>query len=280
MHIERNTGLVLEGGGMRGVFTSGVLDAFMKHGVYFRHVVAVSAGACNGMSYISRQPRRARLSNIDFLTQYGYIGWRHLLRQGCIFDQELLYDKFPNEYVPFDFDTYFQWSATFEMVTTNCLTGQAEYLTESNDRQRSLDIVRASSSLPYVSKIVRVDGIPMLDGGIVDSIPVMRAIETGHPQNVVILTRNKGYRSKERDRKIPAFVYKKYPRLRVALSRRVAAYNRQLDLVERLEELGKVVCIRPQRPMEVGRMEKDIGRLERLYQEGFMLGNAFCETLS
>lgn len=280
MHIERNTGLVLEGGGMRGVFTSGVLDAFMKHGVYFRYVVAVSAGACNGMSYISRQPRRARLSNIDFLTQYGYIGWRHLLKQGCIFDQELLYDKFPNEYLPFDFDTFFQWSATFEMVTTNCLTGQAEYLTESKDRQRSLDIVRASSSLPYVSKIVMVDGIPMLDGGIVDSIPVMRAIETGHPQNVVILTRNKGYRSKERDRKIPPFVYKKYPRLRVALSRRVAAYNEQLELVERLEELGKVVCIRPQRPMEVGRMEKDIGRLERLYQEGFMLGNAFCETLS
>lgn len=280
MHIERNTGLVLEGGGMRGVFTSGVLDAFMKHGVYFRYVVAVSAGACNGMSYISRQPRRARLSNIDFLTQYGYIGWRHLLRQGCIFDQELLYDKFPNEYIPFDFDTFFQRSATFEMVTTNCLTGQAEYLTESKDRQRSLDIVRASSSLPYVSKIVMVDGIPMLDGGIVDSIPVMRAIETGHPQNVVILTRNKGYRSKERDRKIPPFVYKKYPRLRVALSHRVAAYNEQLELVERLEELGKVVCIRPQRPMEVGRMEKDIGRLERLYQEGFMLGNAFCETLS
>ena len=280
MHIERNTGLVLEGGGMRGVFTSGVLDAFMKHGVYFRYVVAVSAGACNGMSYISRQPRRARLSNIDFLTQYGYIGWRHLLTQGCIFDQKLLYDKFPNEYLPFDFDTFFQWSATFEMVTTNCLTGQAEYLTESKDRQRSLDIVRASSSLPYVSKIVMIDGIPMLDGGIVDSIPVMRAIETGHPQNVVILTRNKGYRSKERDRKIPPFVYKKYPRLRVALSRRVAAYNEQLELVERLEELGKIVCIRPQRPMEVGRMEKDIGRLERLYQEGFMLGNAFCETLS
>ena len=280
MHIERKTGLVLEGGGMRGVFTSGVLDAFMKHGVYFRYVVAVSAGACNGMSYISRQPRRARLSNIDFLTQYGYIGWRHLLKQGCIFDQELLYDKFPNEYLPFDFDTFFQWSATFEMVTTNCLTGQAEYLTESNDRQRSLDIVRASSSLPYVSKIVMVDGIPMLDGGIVDSIPVMRSMETGHPQNVVILTRNKGYRSKERDRKIPPFVYKKYPRLRVALSHRVAAYNEQLELVERLERLGKVVCIRPQRPMEVGRMEKDIGRLERLYQEGFMLGNAFCETLS
>lgn len=280
MHIERNTGLVLEGGGMRGVFTSGVLDAFMKHDVYFRYVVAVSAGACNGMSYISRQPRRARLSNIDFLTQYGYIGWRHLLKQGCIFDQELLYDKFPNEYIPFDFDTFFQRSATFEMVTTNCLTGQAEYLTEVKDRQRSLDIVRASSSLPYVSKIVTVDGIPMLDGGIVDSIPVMRAVETGHPKNVVILTRNKGYRSKERDRKIPHFIYKKYPRLRVALSHRVAVYNAQLELVERLEAAGRIVCIRPERPMEVGRMEKDTGKLERLYEEGFTLGNTFCEALS
>lgn len=280
MHIERNTGLVLEGGGMRGVFTSGVLDAFMKHDVYFRYVVAVSAGACNGMSYISRQPRRARLSNIDFLTQYGYIGWRHLLKQGCIFDQELLYDKYPNEYVPFDFDSFFQRSATFEMVTTNCLTGQAEYLTEVKDRQRSLDIVRASSSLPYVSKIVMVDGIPMLDGGIVDSIPVMRAVETGHPKNVVILTRNKGYRSKERDRKIPHFIYKKYPRLRVALSHRVAVYNAQLELVERLEAAGRIVCIRPERPMEVGRMEKDTGKLERLYEEGFTLGNTFCEALS
>lgn len=280
MHIERNTGLVLEGGGMRGVFTSGVLDAFMKHDVYFRYVVAVSAGACNGMSYISRQPRRARLSNIDFLTQYGYIGWRHLLKQGCLFDQELLYDKYPNEYVPFDFDSFFQRSATFEMVTTNCLTGQAEYLTEVKDRQRSLDIVRASSSLPYVSKIVMVDGIPMLDGGIVDSIPVMRAVETGHPKNVVILTRNKGYRSKERDRKIPHFIYKKYPRLRVALSHRVAVYNAQLELVERLEAAGRIVCIRPERPMEVGRMEKDTGKLERLYEEGFTLGNTFCEALS
>lgn len=280
MHIERNTGLVLEGGGMRGVFTSGVLDAFMKHDVYFRYVVAVSAGACNGMSYISRQPRRARLSNIDFLTQYGYIGWRHLLKQGCIFDQELLYDKYPNEYVPFDFDSFFQRSATYEMVTTNCLTGQAEYLTEVKDRQRSLDIVRASSSLPYVSKIVMVDGIPMLDGGIVDSIPVMRAVETGHPKNVVILTRNKGYRSKERDRKIPHFIYKKYPRLRVALSHRVAVYNAQLELVERLEAAGRIVCIRPERPMEVGRMEKDTGKLERLYEEGFTLGNTFCEALS
>lgn len=278
MQIDRNTGLVLEGGGMRGVFTSGVLDAFMKHDLYFRYVVAVSAGACNGMSYISRQPRRARFSNIDLLSKYDYIGLRHLVTQGCIFDQKLLYDKFPNEYAPFDFDTYFSSSSIFEMVTTNCLTGLPAYLTEQQNKQRALDIVRASSSLPFVSKIVEVDQIPMLDGGITDSIPVIRSMTTGHHKNVVILTRHKGYRSSERDRKIPHFIYKKYPRLRVALSRRVAAYNEQLELVDRLEAAGQIVCIRPQDPVEVGRMEKDTTKLEQLYQEGYMLGNDFCQS--
>lgn len=279
MRINRNTGLVLEGGGMRGVFTSGVLDAFMKHDVYFHYAVAVSAGACNGMSYISRQPRRARLSNIDMLAQYDYISLKHLVRQGCIFDPVLLYDRLPNELIPFDWNTYFKYSENFEMVTTNCLTGQAEYLSDHEDKQRSLDIVRASSSLPYVSKVVDVDGIPMLDGGIVDSIPVEHAMQLGHDMNVVVLTRNKGYRSDEKDRKIPPFVYKNYPRLRVALSHRVKAYNAQLQLVDDLEAAGKIVCIRPERPLEVGRMEKDVQKLERLYEEGFTLGERFCQGL-
>ncbi len=280
MTIDKNTGLVLEGGGMRGVFTSGVLDGFMKHGLYFNYVVAVSAGACNGMSYISHQPRRARVSNIDYLARYNYIGIRHLVTQGCIFDTKLLYDKFPNEYIPFDFDTFFNNPATFEMVATNCLTGRAEYLSERHDRQRALDAVRASSSLPYVSKIVDVDGVPMLDGGIVDSIPVERSISLGHDKNVLILTRNKGYRSSGKDYKIPHFIYKSYPRLRVVLSHRLEAYNRQLDLVDRLESEGRVICIRPERPMEVTRMEKDTDKLERLYEEGFALGERFCEEHS
>lgn len=276
MHIDRNTGLVLEGGGMRGVFTSGVLDAFMKHELYFRYVVAVSAGACNGMSYISRQPRRARLSNIDFLPKYNYIGLRHLVTQGCIFDQKLLYDRFPNELIPFDYDEFFRHSAGFEMVATNCQTGRAEYLSETGDRQRAIDIVRASSSLPYVSKIVWVDGKPMLDGGIVDSIPIRHAQEMGHAFNVVITTRNYGYRESGHDRKTPRFIYRHYPRLRVALSHRIQAYNDQLQLVEDLERAGDIVVIRPQRPMEVSRMEKDTDKLERLYEEGFRLGDEFC----
>ena len=276
MKINGKTGLVLEGGGMRGVFTSGVLDAFMKHDLYFPYVVAVSAGACNGMSYVSRQPRRARISNIDYLARYKYIGIRHLVTQGCIFDRELLYDKFPNQLLPFDFDEYFKHAKGFEMVTTNCLTGKAMYLSETSDRQRSLDIVRASSSLPYVSKIVTVDSIPMLDGGIIDSIPINRAIETGHEHNVVILTRNKGWRDTGKDRKVPAFIYKNYPRLRVALSHRHVVYNQQIDLIDRLEAEGKITCIRPMRPMEVGRIENDVEKLERLYEEGFAIGEKFA----
>lgn len=276
MKINGKTGLVLEGGGMRGVFTSGVLDAFMKHDLYFRYIVAVSAGACNGMSYVSRQPRRARISNIDYLARYKYIGIRHLVTQGCIFDRELLYDKFPNQLLPFDFNEYFKHAKGFEMVTTNCLTGKAMYLSETSDRQRSLDIVRASSSLPYVSKIVTVDGIPMLDGGIIDSIPINRAIETGHEHNVVILTRNKGWRDTGKDRKVPAFIYKNYPRLRVALSHRHVVYNQQIDIIDRLEAEGKITCIRPMRPMEVGRIENDVEKLERLYEEGFAIGEKFA----
>ena len=277
MQIDRKTALVLEGGGMRGVFTSGVLDAFMKHDLTFPYIVAVSAGACNGMSYVSHQPRRARISNIDYLARYKYIGLRHLVTQGCIFDRELLYDKFPNQYLPFDFDTFFSSPMTFEMVTTNCLTGQPMYLSERHDRQRALDIVRASSSLPYVSKIVDVDGIPMLDGGIVDSIPLQHAIDMGHPTNVLVLTRNRGYRNTGKDMKIPRFIYRKYPRLRVVLSRRLAAYNAQLEYVERMEDEGRVICSRPEHPMEVDRIEKDIAKLERLYEEGFALGERFCE---
>lgn len=277
MQVNWNTGLVLEGGGMRGTFTSGVLDGLMKNNVYFHYVVAVSAGACNGLSYMSHQIRRARISNIDYLAKYKYIGLRHFVTQGCIVDRKLLYKDFPDKLLPYDYDTFFNNPDEFEMVTTNCLTGRACYLSEKSDRQRLIDICLASSSLPYVCKIVTVDGIPMLDGGIVDSIPVLHSIERGHKTNVLVLTRNKGYRSTEKDHKIPHFIYKNYPRLRVALSHRCEAYNRQLDMIDEMEERGEIVCIRPERPMEVGRMERDVEKLERLYEEGFHLGEKFCK---
>lgn len=266
---------------MRGVFTSGVLDAFMKYKLYFHYIVAVSAGACNGLSYASRQPRRARISNIDMLAKYDYIGLRHLVTQGCIFDPDLLYHRFPYELIPFDYEAYFHNCRNgdiFEMVVTNCQTGFAEYLSESSgDTHRLNALARASSSLPYVSKIVEVDSKELLDGGIVDSIPILRSIETGHKTNVVISTRNKGWRDTGRDHKQPKFIYRNYPRLRVALSRRIEAYNRQLDLVDELEEQGKILVIRPEEPIVVGRMEKDVDKLEHLYEEGFRLGEQFVK---
>lgn len=277
MQITSNTGLVLEGGGMRGVFTSGVLDALMKHEVYFPYVVAVSAGACNGLSYMSRQPRRARWSNIDMLQKYDYISLKSLIVNGSIFDPNILYERFPEEFIPFDYETYEQNKAVFEMVTTNCRTGRAMYLSERHDHHRLTQIVKASSSLPFVTQITEVDGIPMLDGGIVDSIPIVRSIDTGHQENVVVLTRNRGYRSSEPDMKIPRFIYKKYPRLRVALSRRTAEYNKQLELIERMEDWGEIIVIRPERPLEVGRICQDVEKLERLYEEGFQLGERYVE---
>ncbi len=260
---------------MRGVFTSGVLDAFMKHDIYFPYVVAVSAGACNGLSYMSRQPRRARWSNIDMLQKYDYISLHSLIRNGSIFDPNILYERFPREFIPFDYHTYESNPATFEMVTTNCLTGRAMYLSERHDHQRLTQIVKASSSLPFVAQITDVDGIPMLDGGIVDSIPVVRSIDTGHHENVIVLTRNRGYRSSEPDFKIPKLIYGNYPRLRVALSRRTEEYNKQLELIERMEDWGEVIVIRPERPLEVGRITHDVAKLERLYEEGFALGERF-----
>lgn len=275
MKINRNTGLVLEGGGMRGVFTSGVLDAFMKHDLYFRYVVAVSAGACNGVSYMSHQIRRARIANINMLGQYDYIGLKNLITQRSIFDRKLLYDEFPNKLVPFDWETYSKSGAEFEVVTTNCHTGRSEYLSEYKNPQRLNDIIMASSALPFVSSVVEVDGTPMLDGGIIDSIPIQRAVDTGHDFNIVISTRNMGYRSKGHDMKLPHLIYDEYPRLRVALSHRIEAYNEQLEMMERMERWGEIVVIRPERPLEVGRVTRDTDKLERLYEEGFRLGEEF-----
>lgn len=265
----QHMGLVLEGGGMRGVFTCGVLDYFMDKGIEFPYGVGVSAGACNGLSYMSRQRGRARYSNIELLDKYHYIGLKHLWYQHSILDQKLLYELFPEEILPYDYDTYQKNPARFEMVTTNCVTGRACYLEEKTDKVRLLAIAKASSSLPYVCPIAYVDGKPMLDGGIVDSIPVLRAVEQGYGRNVVVLTRNRGYRKEEKDIRVPRFVYRRYPRLRVVLSNRCRVYNQQLEMVERMEDEGRIVVIRPERRVVVNRIERDIKKLTALYEEGY-----------
>lgn len=262
-------GLVLEGGGMRGVFTSGVLDYLMDNKVQFPYVIGVSAGACNGLSYISNQRGRARTSNIELLEEYDYISIKHLFSKRNILDSDLLFYEFPEHIVPFDYDTYFSSPMRFVMVTTNCLTGEANYLEDKKSKERVIDIVKASSSLPFVSPITYVDEVPMLDGGIVDSIPLAHAVQEGYTKNLVVLTRPKGYRKETKDIKVPSFIYRKYPKLREALSSRCAAYNAQLDLVDEYEEKGLIMTIRPQQPVEVDRLEKDVKKLETLYEEGY-----------
>lgn len=269
MTIDNQTGLVLEGGGMRGVFTCGVLDYLMDHDIRFPYTIGVSAGACNGLSYMSRQRGRAKYSNIDLLEKYHYIGLKHLLKKRNILDFDLLFTEFPEHILPYDYQAYFNSSGRYVMVTTNCLTGEANYFEEKEDKNRVIDIVRASSSLPFVCPIAYVDGIPMLDGGIVDSIPLQRAIDDGYRNNVVVLTRNRGYRKENKDIRVPSFVYRKYPKIREALSRRCAVYNEQLEMVERMEEEGNITVIRPRKPVVVDRIERDIHKLTDLYEEGY-----------
>ena len=273
MNNDNKTALVLEGGGLRGVFTCGVLDCFMDHGVRFPFTVGVSAGACNGLSYMSGQRGRARSSNIDLMEKYHYVGFRYLLTQGCIMDFKLLFEDFPEKIIPYDYDAYFANPDRYVMVTTNCLTGKAEYLEEKSSSERVMSIVRASSSLPFLTKITDVDGVPMLDGGIADSIPVAYAMEQGYEKMVVVLTRNKGYRKKNGRMRIAKVFYRRYPQLQKTLSERNAVYNRTMDLIEKLEAEGRIIVIRPERPVEVGRMEKDTGKLSALYQEGYEIAS-------
>ena len=273
MKIDNNTALVLEGGGLRGVFTCGVLDCFMDYGIRFPFTVGVSAGACNGLSYMSGQRGRAKSSNIDLMDKHHYVGLKYLLTQGCIMDFKLLFEDFPEKIIPYDYEAYFSNPDRYVMVTTNCLTGKAEYLEEKSSSERVMSIVRASSSLPYVTKITYVDGIPMLDGGIADSIPVRFALDQGYEKLVVILTRNRGYRKKDGKTRIAKAFYRKYPALQNALIERNIVYNRTMDLIESLEDQGKITVIRPIRPVEVGRMEKDTAKLSALYQEGYDIAN-------
>ena len=266
---DKNTALVLEGGGMRGVFTCGVLDYLMDHKISFPYAIGVSAGACNGLSYMSHQRGRGKYSNIDLLAKYKYIGIRPLVKKRGLIDQQLLFHRFPDRILPYNYKAYAENPARFEMVTTDCRTGRACYWEEKHNEKRIIEIVKASSSLPYACPIIYVDGRPMLDGGIVDSIPLLRAYEQGYDKCVVVLTRNKGYRKSTKRVPVPSFIYKKYPRLRVALRNRNKLYNEQLELVERLEEEGKIIVIRPEKPIVVGRMETSVKKLTDLYNQGY-----------
>lgn len=269
--ITDRTGLVLEGGGMRGIFTIGVLDNFMDRGIKFPYIIGVSAGACNALSYISGQRGRAKYTNTELLAERKYIGFKYLLTKRNIMDFDLLFHDLPEEIYPYDYDALARSSERFEVVTTSCITGKACYLQEKNDPKRVIDLVKASSSLPFVCPISYVDGEPMLDGGIADSIPIERALSQGFDNNLVVLTRNIGYRKPAKPTKVPFFFYRKYPNAKKAIRLRNSIYNKEIELVEQMEKEGSVAVLRPIKPIEVGRMERDTDKILALYNEGYNL---------
>ena len=274
--------IVLEGGATRGVFTSGILDYLMEEDLYFSHVIGVSAGSCNGVDYVSRQIGRTKKCMIPEKKEYSYYsGVRSAIKEKSILDMDMVFDTFPKKIYPFDFETYFQSDMVCEIVTTNCETGKAEYMTEQSDPDRLMKLCRASSSMPLLSPIVNIDGVPYLDGGLADSVPIRRALQSGNEKIVLVLTRNPGYRKKPISKgtvKLYRRAYKKYPNLVHAAIYRNHVYNKTMELVERLEEEGKIFVIRPLVPT-VSRLERDETALTAFYQHGYNLMKRQREAL-
>lgn len=266
----KKIGLILEGGGTRGVFTAGVLDYLMEQELWFPYVCGVSAGACNAVDYISRQPGRTKKCLIVTEKEHKYLSMKNFIKYRSLFDMDMLFRRYPDEIHPFDYETYQNSPIKCELVVTNCITGKAEYLDDRKNRRRLMDICRASSSMPVVSPMVPIDGIPYLDGGLADSIPLLRAQELGFEKNIVILTRGKGYRKKHSSKADHIYhsLFKKYPALTETMCSRPEVYNETLDYVEQEELKGTIFVIRPKQPA-VSRTEKDIDRLEAFFQHGY-----------
>lgn len=268
----KNIGLVLEGGGMRGIYTTGVLDFFMDNDLYIPYVIGVSAGACQGVSYVSKQRGRGERAILNHIENPRYISKRNLLFKRSIMDMDFLFDEIPNIYEPFDYDTFFENEQKFILVGTSCRTGEAIYFDGKKDRNEKflLDACRASSSLPFLTPIVDVNGEPVLDGGISDSIPIRKSIADRNEKNIIVLTRGKEYRKKPSN---TAFVakkmYKAYPKLQETIANRYKVYNETLDYIEKLEEQGDVFVIRPKKKVEIKRMEKDKPKLADFYKTGY-----------
>ena len=266
--------MILEGGATRGVFTSGVLDYLMEQELYMSHVIGVSAGSCNAVDYVSRQPGRTRDCMILTDKKENYVhGFRSLVREKSVMNMDMIFDTFPNETHPFDYETYFRSEMKCEIVVTNCLTGKAEYLDERQDKARLMKLCRASCSMPLLTPVVRVDGIPCLDGGRADSVPIERAMTYGNQKIVVILTRNPGYRKKRVSKgmaRVYREAYRSYPNLLRAIMTRSLYYNRTMEQIERLEEKGRIFVLRPQ-VKAVSRLERNAEILTGFYEHGYHL---------
>ena len=262
-------GLVVEGGGMRGVYSSGVLDFFIEKDLFFENNYGVSAGACHLCSYLAKQYKRAFRVNVDYLNDKRYCSVHSLLKTGNLFGAEMLYDIIPNELDLFDYDTYNKNESNCYVVITDINTGKPEYV-KIGDLKKDIIYVRASSSLPLLAQNVKINDKEYLDGGISDSIPIKKSIADGNKKNVVILTRDSTYRKgKNSLMPIIKLKYKKYPNFVKSMADRYIVYNEILDFIKELEDNGDVFVIRPKKPVNIGRTEKNREKLEALYNDGY-----------
>lgn len=262
-------GLVLEGGGLKGVYTAGVLDFFLDKGIEFSSCYGVSAGACNLCSFLSKQQGRAYHVSVDYLDDKNYCSAYSLLKTGDLFGAEMCYHKIPDELYPYDYDTYNQYQGVFYSVVTNIETGQPEYI-PIKDMKEDIEAVRASASLPLVSRNVSYQGKLYLDGGISDAIPLRKSVEDGNNKHVVVMTKEVGYRRKPSSMtSLIKLRYRKYPRVYELMKNRHIAYNETLDFIEEQVKAGSTFLIQPKIKSDVGRIEKDRNKLKALYEEGY-----------
>lgn len=267
-----DTALVLEGGGMRGMFSAGVFEAFMLKGLVFPYITAVSAGACNILSYMSNQPLRTRRIIENYVTDKRYFSLKNWMEKGSIFGFDFIFEDLPKTLLPFDFETYYNYPGILQVGTTDCRSGQSVWFSKEAIGHSFLP-VRASASLPFLAPIVHIGSRDLLDGALVAPIPYEKAQEAGYKKFIIVLTRNSGYRKKK---SVPQILlktwYKDYPKLWEIMQQRPELYNKQLEYVEQLEKDGKAVIIRPQIPLEIDRLDIKPDKLLGLHDHGIGCG--------
>lgn len=276
-----NVGLVLEGGGMRGLYTAGVLDFFMNKNLYFPYVIGVSMGACNATSYISRQEGRNKRININYVNDPRYLSYKNWILKKGIFGADFIFNELPNKLEIFDADTFKSAEEKFVVGATNCDTGEPVYFDKSKCKDDIYEVIKASSSLPFMAPIVKYNGINLLDGGISDPIPVKESIKYGNTKNVIILTRNRGYVKKPFKMKfLLKKIYSDYKGLVDSMLNRYKKYNDTIKYIEKLEREGKAFVIRPIETMKVKRIEKSKKKLTELYDQGYEEAGKYYDQLS
>ena len=263
------TGLVLEGGAQRGMFTAGALDVMMERGVNFDGLIGVSAGACFGCNFKSHQPERAMRYNLKYIRDPRYCSLQSLIKTGDLYGADFCYREIPLRLDPFDSETFRKSPVEFYVVCTDVHSGEAVYQKLDKGDEEDMDWIRASASMPMVSRVVHVGGRDLLDGGAADSIPLRWFQSIGYEKNVVILTQPRDF-VKEKNSMLPLMriALRKYPKLVDTMDRRHEVYNASTAYVRAEEAAGRAFVLAPDAHLPIKRTEKDPEKLRAVYELG------------